>query len=89
MVVHALTFMIIRQIIGPVGLGPSTDAKDMEIAVLCHQLMVLGRQVARSRYTPADRTILATLANLLPRDRWPTFLSPRRPCFRWHRELIR
>jgi putative transposase len=40
------------------------DAKDIEIAVLRHQLMVVRRQVARPRYTPADRMQLAMLARL-------------------------
>jgi hypothetical protein len=38
------------------------DAKDVEVAVLRHQLAVVGRQVARTRYTPGDRAVLATLA---------------------------
>jgi hypothetical protein len=57
---------------GP-GLGrarPGPDDKDIEIAVLRHQLMVLRRQVARPRYTSADRLVLATLAKLLPRKQW-------------------
>jgi hypothetical protein len=32
------------------GLGPATDARDVEIAVLRHQLSVLARQVTRPRY---------------------------------------
>jgi hypothetical protein len=68
MVVRTLAFMIVRQVLSLVGVGPSPDAKDIEIAVLRHQLMVLRRQVARPRYTPSDRMILATLAKLLPRD---------------------
>jgi putative transposase len=50
---------------------------------------VLHRQVARPRYTPADRMILATLAKLMPRDRWPIFLVTPSTLLRWHRELIR
>jgi len=61
----------------------------VEIAVLRHQLLVLRRQVARPRYTPADRMILAALAKLLPRDRWPIFLVTPSTLLRWHRELIR
>ena len=55
-------------------MGPSPGARDVEIAVLRHQLAVLRRQVARPRYTPTDRMLLAVLARLLPRDRWRVFL---------------
>jgi hypothetical protein len=61
----------------------------VEIAVLRHELMVLQRQIARPRYTPSDRSILATLAKLLPRDRWCVFLVTPATLLRWHRELIR
>jgi hypothetical protein len=81
--------MVVRQILGLVDLGPSSDAKDVEIAVLRHQLMVLRRQVARPHYTPADRMILAALAKLLPRDRWPIILVTPSTLLRWHRESIR
>jgi hypothetical protein len=53
--VRAPGFMIVRQFLRRVGLGPSPDAKDVEIAMLRHQLLVLRRQVARPRYTPTDR----------------------------------
>jgi transposase InsO family protein len=89
MVVRTLVFMVVRRVLGMVGLAPSPDAKDVEIAVLRHQLLVLRRQVARPRYTPADRMILAALAKLLPRDRWPIFLVTPSTLLRWHRELIR
>ena len=79
----------LRQVLGLVGLGPSPDAKDVEIAVLRHQLVVLRRQVAGPRYTPVDRMVLATLAKLLARDRWPIFLVTPTTLLRWHRELIR
>ena len=65
------------------------DAKDVEIAVLRHQLAVVRRQVARPRYAPGDRMVLATLAKLLPRDRWPVFLVTPSTLLGWHRELIR
>jgi putative transposase len=74
MVARTLAFMLARQLLALVGLGPSPDAKDVEIAVLRHQLAMLHRQVVRPRYTPANRMILTTLARLLPRDRWPIFL---------------
>jgi hypothetical protein len=61
----------------------------LEIAVLRHQLLVLRRQVTRPRYVPTDRIVLATLAKLLPRDRWPIFLVTPATLLRWHREMIR
>ena len=72
-----------------VGLGPTPDDNDVEIAVLRHQLAVLHRQVARPRYAPTDRLILATLARLLPRQRWSAFLVTPATLLRWHRELVR
>ena len=89
MVVRTLAFLVLRQVLGLVGRGLSPDAKDVEIAVLRHQLVVLHRQIVRPRYTPADRMILASLAKLLPRDRWPIFLVTPATLLRWHRELIR
>jgi putative transposase len=88
MVVRTLAFMIVRQVLSLVSLGPSPDAKDVEIAVLRHQLLVLRRQVTRPRYAPTDRMVLATLAKLLPRERWPIFLVTPSTLLRWHRELI-
>jgi putative transposase len=89
MVVRTLAFVVVRQVLALVGLGPSPNTKDVEIAVLRHQLAVLRRQVARPRYMPGDRMILAGLARLLPRDRWPIFLVTPSTLLRWHRELIR
>jgi hypothetical protein len=81
MVARTVAFVIVRRVLRLAGLGPAPNAADVEIAVLRYQLMVLRRQVARPRYTPADRLVLATLAKLLPRERWPVFLVTRRRCF--------
>ena len=61
MVARTLAFVIVRRVLGLVGLGPASDAKDMGIAVLRHQSMVVRRQVARPRYAPQDRLVLAML----------------------------
>ncbi len=44
----------------------SEHAKDVEIAVLRHQLEVLRRQVKRPQFQPADRALLALLSRALP-----------------------
>ena len=80
--------MIVRRVLGVLGCGPTPNADAVEIAVLRHQLAVLHRQMARPRYTPADRMLLAALAKLLPRERWAVFLVTPATLLRWHRELI-
>jgi putative transposase len=88
-VVRTLGFLLVRRVLGLVGLGSAPEAKDVEIAVLRHQLVVLRRQVARPRNTPTDRMLLATLARVLPRERRPVFLVTPSTLLRWHRELVR
>jgi putative transposase len=60
-----ITFLLIRKLLLLLGIGPTSDEKDVEIAVLRHQLSVMHRQVARPRFSPTDRAVLATLAKLL------------------------
>jgi putative transposase len=64
-------------------------AKDAEILVLRHQLGVLRRQVARPRFSWSDRALIATLARLVPRERWAAFLITPETILRWHRALVR
>src|SRR6266540_1508592 len=48
-----------------------------------------GQQSASSHQDAPDATepLLATLARLLPRERWPLFLVTPSTLLRWHREL--
>ncbi|MGH9920340.1 MAG: integrase, partial [Nitrososphaerales archaeon] len=64
-------------------------AKDAEILVLRQQLAVLRRQVARPRFSWSDRALVATLARLVPRERWTAFLITPETILRWHRALVR
>src|SRR2546430_7553099 len=84
-----IVFLVVRHVLRLIGLGPTPDDKDVEIAVLRHQLAVLHRQGARPRYAPTDRLVVATLARLLPRERWSAFLVTPATLVRWHRELVR
>ena len=66
----------------------SEHAKDVEIAVLRHQLNVLCRQVKRPEFRPADRALLAALRRALPRSHWSIFLVAPGTILRWHRRLV-
>ena len=87
--IGSLGFVLLRRVLGLLGIGPAPDAKDVEIAVLRHQLTVLRRQVARPKYSPSDRLVLSVLARLLPRERWSAFLVGPGTLLRWHRDLVR
>jgi putative transposase len=87
-VVGPVMLMVVRRLLGVLGCGPAPQAGVVEIAVLRHQLAVLRRQVPRPRYSLTDRMLLATLARLLPRERWAAFLVTPSTLLRWHRELV-
>ena len=84
----SVTFLLVRRLLDLLRLGPSPDQKDVEIAVLRHQLAVVRRQVTRPGYSPADRAVLATLAKLLSPERWGVFLVTPATLLRWHRDLV-
>jgi len=67
----------------------SEFAKDVELLVLRHQLLVLRRQQPRPVFRAADRAFLAALSRMLPgRGRYGLIVTPQ-TLLRWHRELIR
>jgi putative transposase len=67
----------------------STDAKEVEILVLRHQLAILRRQHPRPRLQPKDRALLAALSRLLPRRRWSIFMVTPQTLLGWHRRMVR
>ena len=85
----SVTFLLVRRFLDLLRVDPSPDQKDVEIAVLRHQVAVLRRQVARPRYSPTDRAVLATLARFLSRDRWGALLVTPTTLLRWHRDSRR
>ena len=87
----ALSFLYLmaRWLVGMLlGRLRSEQTKDVEIAVLRHQLEVLRRQVKRPEFHPADRALLAVLSRALPRRRWSSFLVTPHTIMRWHRRLV-
>jgi putative transposase len=67
----------------------STDANEVEILVLRHQLAILRRQHPRPRLQPENRALLAALSRLLPRPRWSIFVVAPETLLGWHRRLVR
>src|SRR5712691_855072 len=63
--------------------------KDVELLVLRHQLVVLGRQERRASLRPADRAFLAALTRVLPQRRRHGLMVTPQTLLRWHRELTR
>jgi len=87
----ALSFLYLmaRWLVGMLlGRFHSEHAKDVELAVLRHQLKVLRRQIKRPEFQPADRALLAALSRALPRRRWSIFLVTPDTILRWHRRLV-
>src|SRR5262249_2252515 len=64
-------------------------AKDVELLVLRHQLVVLSRDQRRPSLRPADRAFLAALTRVLPQPRRRGLIVTPQTLLRWHRELVR
>jgi putative transposase len=88
-VLPRLVYLTLRRTIQLLALLARGDAaKDLEILVLRHQLVVLRRQVPRPRLEPTDRALLAAVSRALPRARWSCFIVRPETLLRWHRRLV-
>ena len=85
----SLCYLAFRCLLRLVLLRPrSSEFKELEIAVLRHQLAVLRRQTRRPKLTTTDRLLLAAASRLLPRSRWRSFLVTPTTLLRWYRRLV-
>jgi putative transposase len=82
-------YLVARRLVGMLLGGlRSQHAREVEIAVLRHQLEVLRRQVKRPQFRPADRAVLAVLSSALPGSHWSVLLVTPATILRWHRRLV-
>jgi hypothetical protein len=92
-VLFRLAYLGVSSILALLRLLPmSMGDRYAEILALRHQIMVLERQLhgERTRFTWADRAVLAALLHRLPRDvlRGLRLLVRPETVLRWHRDLI-
>jgi transposase InsO family protein len=88
-----LAYLSVTNVFALLRLLPVSDRdKDVEILALRHQIMVLERQLGktRPRLLPSDRAFPAALLHRLPRDVLGRFRLLVRPdtVLRWHRDLL-
>src|SRR6266496_3363818 len=82
-----LVFLAVLRLL--VGRRRREFAKDVELLVLRHQLLVLGRQQTRPPLRGTDRAFFAALAQMLPPRRRHGLIVTPQTLLRWHRELVR
>jgi putative transposase len=89
-VVRSFVYLATKRVIELVLLClRSSDAKEVEILVLRHELDILRRQDPRPRLEQRDRAWLSLLSRVLPRRRWSAFLVRPETLLAWHRRMVR
>jgi putative transposase len=86
---HSFLYLMMRALLGILlGRLRNEYAKDMEIAVLRHQLAILSRQIKTPKFSHPDRAVLSALSSLLPRRRWHVYLVTPATVMGWHRRIV-
>jgi len=85
-----LAFLLYRVLCGLLRLlvRAGVDDRELEIAVLRHQLRILSRRGKGPRYRTGDRALLAAASQFLPRERWSAFSVAPDTLNRWRRNLL-
>jgi putative transposase len=66
-VIFSVVYLVVRCLLGCLMVRARREvAKDAGLLVVRHEIAVLGRQIGRVRYQPADRRWLAALSRLIP-----------------------
>jgi putative transposase len=86
-VLLSLCYLLVRSIL-QLAVWRSNDIKELELAVLRHELDILRRRTKRPPLTMADRLFLAAASRLLPRKNWRSFIITPETLLRWHRRLV-
>jgi putative transposase len=65
-VLVSLLYLLLRRVVRRIAGSTNDLDRDIELAVLRHQLMVLKRHVGRPRLIRRDRLCMAALGRVLP-----------------------
>ena len=88
MLISVCYFLLRRILPAVIWRWRSPDVKELEIAVLRHELAILRRQTKRPAMTAVDRLFLAVASRVLPRSNWRSFIITPDTLLRWHRRLV-
>jgi putative transposase len=85
----SLCYVLVRRVLQvAVWRWRSGAVKELEIAVLRHELAILRRHTKRPALTTVDRLLLAASSRLLPQTAWSSFIITPDTLLRWHRRLV-